>query len=216
MNIANSGIGEIIITNDFALEVAKLKESIPNTRIFPYAPEEFKKGEFKIKHAREALDESIIAETLQKTIILAADKFNIEAQNALLKVLEEPPQNVKFILVAKYKSAILPTILSRLILTNKRTKSDTPPFPLDITRLNLEGIMGFLEGFGFQDKREEIRTKLTSLLFAVREANLVLNRKELDCFSKAMVEIESYEQPRYIFLKLLLMLLEHKKRRVKG
>ena len=76
--------------------------------------------------------------------------------------------------------------------------------------------MGFLEGFGFQDKREEIRTKLTSLLFAVREANLVLNRKELDCFSKAMIEIESYEQPRYIFLKLLLMLLEHKKRRVKG
>lgn len=216
MNIANSGIGEIIITNDFALEVANLKESIPNTRIFPCAPEEFKKGEFKIKHAREAIDESVIAETSQKTIILAADKFNIEAQNALLKVLEEPPQNVRFILVAKYKSAILPTILSRLILTNKRTKSDTPPFPLDITRLNLEGIMGFLEGFGFQDKREEIRTKLTSLLFAVREANLTLNRKELDCFSKAMVEIESYEQPRYIFLKLLLMLLEHKKRRVKG
>ena len=212
--MSDSGIGEIIISNDFAMEVANLKERIPNVRVFPFAPEEFKKGEFKIKHAREAIDESAIAETSQKTIILAADKFNIEAQNALLKVLEEPPQNVKFILITKYKSAILPTILSRLLLINKRTKSDIPPFPLDITRLNLEGIMGFLEGFGFQVKREEIRLKLASLLFAVREANLVLNERELNCFNKAMIEIESYEQPKYVFLKLLLMLLEHNKRRM--
>lgn len=212
-----STIGEIIISNDFALEVANLKAQIPNTRIFPFSSDEFKKGEFKIKHAREAIDESAIAENALKTIILAADKFNIEAQNALLKVLEEPPQNVKFILITKYKSAILPTILSRLLLTNKRTKSDIPPFDLDINRLSIEGIMGFLDKLsssGFQMKREEIRLKLTSLLFAVREANLALNQRELDCFSKAMIEIESYEQPRYIFLKLLLMLLEHQKRRV--
>ena len=73
--------------------------------------------------------------------------------------------------------------------------------------------MAFLEDFGFQVKREEIRLKLTSLLFAIREANLSLNRRELDCFSKAMIEIESYEQPKYIFLKLLLMLLEHNKQK---
>lgn len=206
-----SNIGEIIISNDFVLEVENLKAQIPNTRIFPFAPEEFKKGEFKIKHAREAIDESCIAESVLKTIILAADKFNIEAQNALLKVLEEPPNNVKFILIAKYKSAILPTILSRLLLTNKRTKSDIPSFDLDINHLTLEGIMDFLENLGFQMKREEIRLKLTSLLFAVREANLMLSFRELDCFSKAMIEIESYEQPRFIFLKLLLMLLEHKR-----
>lgn len=206
-----SNIGEIIISNDFVLEVENLKAQIPNTRIFPFAPEEFKKGEFKIKHAREAIDESCIAESVLKTIILAADKFNIEAQNALLKVLEEPPNNVKFILITKYKSAILPTILSRLLLTNKRTKSDIPSFDLDINHLTLEGIMDFLENLGFQMKREEIRLKLTSLLFAVREANLMLSFRELDCFSKAMIEIESYEQPRFIFLKLLLMLLEHKR-----
>lgn len=208
----DSGIGEIIIANDFVLEVENLKAKIPNTRIFPFASDEFKKGEFKIKHAREAIDESCISSNVLKTIILAADKFNIEAQNALLKVLEEPPNNVKFILVTKYKSAILPTILSRLLIINKRTKSNIPPFELNINHLSLESIMTFLDGFGFQVKREEIRLKLTSLLFAVREANLALNRRELDCFSKAMIEIESYEQPKYVFLKLLLMLLEHKRR----
>jgi len=36
-----------------------------------------------------------------------------EAQNALLKILEEPPQNIFFILLAKSELGILPTILSR-------------------------------------------------------------------------------------------------------
>lgn len=207
-----SNIGELIITNDFILEVESLRAKIPNTRIFPFSNDEFKKGEFKIKHAREAIDESCIAENALKTIILAGDKFNIEAQNALLKVLEEPPQNVKFILVTKYKSAILPTILSRMLLVNKRERSAIAPFELDIEKLSLEKIMNFLDSLGFQTKREEIRLKLTSLLFAVKSANLSLNRRELDCFSKAIIEIETYEQPRYIFLKLLLMLLMHQKR----
>ncbi|MGX3011069.1 DNA polymerase III subunit delta' [Helicobacter sp. 23-1044] len=205
-------MNEIIIANDIFAKVQILRDSIQNTRIYPISPDEFKKGEFKIKHAREAINESTIAESSLKTIILVGEKFNIEAQNALLKVLEESPQNVKFILVTKYKSAILPTILSRLLIKNERTKSDILPFALDVSRLNLEGIMAFLEGFGFDEKRENIRAKVASLLFAVREAGLSLNERELNCFDKAIREIESYEQPKYIFLKLLLMLLEHNKR----
>jgi DNA polymerase-3 subunit delta' len=46
-------------------------------------------------------------------LILSADKMNIQAQNALLKVLEEPPGNTFFILAATGISSLLPTILSR-------------------------------------------------------------------------------------------------------
>lgn len=204
-------IGELIIVNDIYDEVENLKAKYKNTRIFPIG-EDFKKGEFKIKHARDAIDESAISSNELKTIILAADKFNIEAQNALLKALEEPPNNIKFILVARYKSAILQTIISRLIITNKRTKTHIPPFPLDLNNLSLQNITEFLEGFGFATKREDMRITLASLLNAVREARLALSDKELDCFNKAMIEIDSYEQPKYVFLKLLLMLLTHKKR----
>lgn len=207
-------IGEIIIVNDVFIEVENLKEKHKNTRIFP-SGEDFKKGEFKIKNAREAIDESYISSNEQKTIILAADKFHIEAQNALLKALEEPPNNIKFILVTRYKSAILPTILSRLIITNKKTKTKIPPFPLDLKQLSLQGIVDFLEQLHFQMKRDEVRLTLASLLNAVREANFSLNERELDCFHKAMIEIECYEQPKYIFLKLLLMLLNYKKRQIK-
>ena len=46
-------------------------------------------------------------------LILDADKMNVQAQNALLKVLEEPPENTFFILTATQIVPLLPTILSR-------------------------------------------------------------------------------------------------------
>ena len=46
-------------------------------------------------------------------IIDGADTMNEQSQNALLKVLEEPPETVVFILVAESKSALLETVVSR-------------------------------------------------------------------------------------------------------
>lgn len=57
-------------------------------------------------------------------IIKNADKMNTNAQNALLKVLEEPPQYVLFILIVKNTQSILPTILSRGTAINFSPLSD--------------------------------------------------------------------------------------------
>lgn len=46
-------------------------------------------------------------------IFLEADNFNIEAANAFLKTLEEPPPHVYFILVTDHPERLLPTIVSR-------------------------------------------------------------------------------------------------------
>ena len=46
-------------------------------------------------------------------IIEGADKFTLEAANSLLKVLEEPPPDVVFILISETQEKLLPTILSR-------------------------------------------------------------------------------------------------------
>ncbi len=49
-----------------------------------------------------------------RVVILAdAHAMNKEASNALLKVLEEPPANTTLILTVRYKSDLLPTIVSR-------------------------------------------------------------------------------------------------------
>ena len=43
-----------------------------------------------------------------------ADELNAQSQNALLKILEEPPSGVKFILTASSPAPLLPTVRSRL------------------------------------------------------------------------------------------------------
>lgn len=55
----------------------------------------------------------------KKTIIIEnADKMLENVRNALLKILEEPPEDTIFILTTTKKSAIMPTILSRVRLYN--------------------------------------------------------------------------------------------------
>ena len=46
-------------------------------------------------------------------VYLIFDKMTNEAQNALLKILEEPPQGVQFIITAESSTALLKTVLSR-------------------------------------------------------------------------------------------------------
>lgn len=48
-------------------------------------------------------------------VIGDANRMNEQAQNALLKVLEEPPVNVVFILVTPSKTLLLDTIISRCV-----------------------------------------------------------------------------------------------------
>lgn len=49
-------------------------------------------------------------------IINPAERMNDQAQNALLKVLEEPPKNVIFILITENASMMLSTVISRCVL----------------------------------------------------------------------------------------------------
>ena len=53
-------------------------------------------------------------------IIPDAEKLTIQAQNALLKTLEEPPEYAVIILIANGLSAFLPTILSRCVVLQTR------------------------------------------------------------------------------------------------
>lgn len=51
----------------------------------------------------------------KKTVVLEnAERMNESARNALLKILEEPPEDAVFILTTEKRSSVMPTILSRV------------------------------------------------------------------------------------------------------
>jgi DNA polymerase III, delta subunit len=51
-----------------------------------------------------------------KTMVIEAQLIAPEAQQALLKLFEEPPSTTKFVLVTESKNGLLPTLLSRLAI----------------------------------------------------------------------------------------------------
>ncbi|MCQ2433480.1 MAG: hypothetical protein MJ175_12835 [Clostridia bacterium] len=64
-------------------------------------------------------------------IIGHADRMTAQAQNALLKILEEPPEAVMFFLLCENRAALLPTVRSRVqMLTMERFTDDRPHSPL--------------------------------------------------------------------------------------
>ncbi len=73
-------------------------------------------AEIKIDTARAIrTDCSVVPNESSRRVVLIrhTQNMNVSAQNALLKILEEPPPYAFFILMTENASAILPTILSR-------------------------------------------------------------------------------------------------------
>lgn len=73
-------------------------------------------GTIKIDQVREAIERSAYRpfEGRRRVVIIDnAEALNAEAQNALLKTLEEPPAASTFVLVTSRPDMLLPTVLSR-------------------------------------------------------------------------------------------------------
>lgn len=80
-------------------------------------PETQNEKTFKIGLVREIREDAFIIpnEAPKKVYILkSADKMNVQAQNALLKIIEEPPSYARFILECESRASMLETVMSRV------------------------------------------------------------------------------------------------------
>ncbi len=83
---------------------------------------------FSVERVREIRKDAYISpnEGKKRVFILAnADCMTTSAQNALLKIIEEPPETAVFILTAQNRENLLPTVLSRCVTI--------PVLPIDET-----------------------------------------------------------------------------------
>lgn len=126
------GIGKILIAKEFAKRLLCIEEKKAececkscqsfdgaNHPDFVVINEE--ETTIKIEQIREltskVIEQPIISEK-KVYIINHADKMTVEAQNCLLKTLEEPPQFAIIILITSNLNSILPTIKSRCMKIN--------------------------------------------------------------------------------------------------
>lgn len=79
----------------------------------------------EIRNMQEKIIERPITSSKKVYVINNAENMTVEAQNCLLKTLEEPPEFITIILVANNENTILPTIKSRctkVAFTEENTK----------------------------------------------------------------------------------------------
>lgn len=165
------------------------------------------KNEFQIVDAQNAIKEAYIATNETKYIFLCGATFRSEAQNALLKVLEEPPLNIVFIILVESKSSILPTIHSRLLYKNLKQSVLEEDIDLDLKYLDLKTLYNFVKENQRISKDEAIKL-VGKLVLKINKDKISLNEDELESFSKAITLLNLNSRPAPILAYLLLTILE--------
>ena len=117
-------------------------------------------------------------------IINDADLMTQQAQNALLKTLEEPPKYVVFLLLTENADLLLPTITSRCIMLKLRNIRDTlirkylmeklevPDYKADMCTAFAQGNLGRAIMLANSDHFNEIREEAVQLLKYINDMEI--------------------------------------------
>ena len=204
----------VIITSQ-AEDVLEKLEGLRKGELFTVLRSQDDKGnpkEFLVEHAQEAISKAYIASESFNYIILIAPKFSDVAQNKLLKVIEEPPRNKAFILITASKSALLPTIQSRLPITVLHDAQEEKKLSLDIENLNLARVYTFLQE---NNRISAVECKILVekiSLEAMKSGKYTLDESTLKLFSDTLKALDMGSPTSFILNTLLLKLLSKKKR----
>lgn len=197
----------ILIVSNIDNTLDKILPNLPkhNTRII--RNQEDGKTQFQIIHAQQTIKEAYLASSETKYIILCGSTFRIEAQNSLLKILEEPPKNIVFILITQSKSSILPTIFSRIPHKILKEKVHIKEFPIDLTTMDLRQIYNFLKE-NQRISKNDAKELIESIMYKIQIQNIKLNEKQLNSISNGIKLINLNSRPLNVITNILLHILK--------
>lgn len=193
--------GHIIISDEIEAEVTRLEDELKPHRIVKFVVI----GEtFKLEHAKAVLAESYISESDTKYIILGASDLSDVAQNSLLKLLEEPPRNIEFIIISPTKSNLLRTVRSRLPILKINNHHIVHELELNLARLDYKDVFTFLKEH-VRVKKEEAKELVQALFHRATVVDmLILTPLQLENFDKAYRLLSLNSRPQSVLAMLLM------------
>jgi len=153
------------------LKLSKDKSYRTHQDIFGIWPEHIIGRSIKIEQIHEFIRKTQLkpySARYKIGIIVQAEKMTLEAQNTLLKTLEEPPLNTFIILTCRKTSLLLQTIISRCQVIEHQ-KNDTRTFRRDMVKNILSSSL--IERFDIVEKvahtkdKEKQSEQIEALLF---------------------------------------------------
>ena len=137
-------------------------------------------------------------------IINEAEKMSVQAQNAILKTLEEPPEYAVIILLTANVNSLLPTILSRCVLLNMKPVADeavrsflmkqmkVPDYKADICVAFARGNIGKAKALASSEDFDNVKAEALSLLKYIQDMELYEIVAAIKKISDYKLEINDY------------------------
>lgn len=205
-------INQIVVCSDIKFAVEQVKERFGGykTTVFPKNAEE---GDISMESAHEMLKEAYLTSDEMRVFIIGSMVYRQEVQNKLLKTLEEPPPQVSFVLICKTKSALLPTVRSRLPISYLRTEKRNESFDAKLQRLDHKQLFDLLKYFEKmpRDEAEGALQQLFAQYADLPRTKASQNTKELESFEKALYLLRSNTRPGFVFATLLSHIASRKR-----
>lgn len=197
--------GHILISTQIEFEFQRLKEALHPNRVVGFIREKF-----LLEDAKAVVAEAYISESSTKYIVLGAEEFHTVSQNSLLKLLEEPPRNIEFIIIVPTKSNLLPTVRSRLPMLRGETSKKVFSLELNLAKLDTAQIFAFLKEHA-NIKRVEAKLLVESLFHRATVVDmLILSSSQLENFDKAYRLLELNSRPQSVLAMLLMSFAREK------
>lgn len=173
-----------------------------------------KPGAISVDDIRVQLNGDVLIKPYQSSkkiyIIPQADTMTVQAQNALLKTLEEPPEYAVIFLLTENADQLLPTITSRCVMLKLRNIRDTlirkylmeklevPDYKADICTAFAQGNMGKAIMLAGSDHFNEIRDEAIQLLKYIHDM-------EISEIAKAIKQCQAYKLEINDYLDIIMI-----------
>lgn len=204
----NDIVSHIFVCSDIDKAYQHIQEKYTQNRICPFIKE---KDEFLLEDAKAVVKEAYIAEINPKILVLGAKGYRVEAQNSLLKILEEPPRNVVFILISPTKTAFLPTIRSRLGMQELKIEKEVKKSGLNLKNLCEKDIYEFVQANSRIDKAQLKDTIQTIVSEAVLDYGISFTEEELSHFQTILELAQLNSRPQNMLFTLLISIMKRKR-----
>jgi len=195
----------IIVNSDIEATLSEVSNALRDFRVVIH-----KSDDFLIENAKAVVKEAYIAEENVKYIVLAALSFNTVSQNSLLKVLEEPPKNIKFIIIVPTRSILLPTIRSRLPLILNQEKQTHQSVDLNFKNLTLSELFDFAKENERKSKHDA--KTLIEAIFIEASRSVTMREEHLKSFDDAYRLVDLNSRFQSVIVMLLLPFIQTKKK----
>ena len=135
-------------------------------------------------------------------IVPDADMMTVQAQNALLKTIEEPPEYAVIFLLTENAESLLPTILSRCVMLKIKNVKDAlikkylmeqmqiPDYKADVCTAFAQGNMGRAIMLATSEHFNEIKEETLQMMKYIKDMELPELLKALKSLSCYKVEVD--------------------------